>query len=88
LARRAAKIAELSNFVKLNVDQIAQETRAVIRTVNYSNIQIIKLTVQRIFELFEEFNVRSSASFDAVSLRNSEARNVPPKTIRTFEIYI
>jgi hypothetical protein len=34
-------------------------TRAVILTVNYSNIQIIKLTVtvRRIFALFEEFNV-------------------------------
>jgi hypothetical protein len=44
-------------------------TRAVIRTVNYSNIRIIKLTVtvQRTFALFEEFNVGFSTFFDSLS---------------------
>jgi hypothetical protein len=48
--------------------------------------QIIKLTVtvQRIFALFEEFNVGFSTFFDSLSnqfrfLSNWEVRNVPPK---------
>jgi hypothetical protein len=42
-------------------------TRAVIRTVNYSNITIIKLTVtvRIILILFEEFHVDFNTFFDA-----------------------
>jgi hypothetical protein len=50
--------------------------RAVIRTVNYSSIRIIQLTVtvQRILRLLEELYVFVSTRF----LSNSEVRNVPP----------
>jgi hypothetical protein len=61
-------------------------SRAVIRTVNYSIIRIIKLTVtvRRIFALFEEFNVGFSTFLthfqNNSALSNSEVRNVPQKT--------
>jgi hypothetical protein len=46
--------------------QSGGQTRDVIRIFNYSNIQIIKLTltVRRIFALFKEFNVCFSTFFD------------------------
>jgi hypothetical protein len=45
------------------------QSRAVIRTVNYSTISIIKLnvTIRRIFALFEEFNVGFSTFFGSLS---------------------
>jgi hypothetical protein len=50
-------------------DRYRMGSRAVFRAVNYSNIQIIELTVtvRRILALFEEFNVSFSTLFDSLS---------------------